>query len=92
MAQTTQSNFLIAVDAGGTQLRAASFACGSTKPNKIRRIHTQAADTSPTERLIHLISTVWPDAGNVKVIALAVPGAVNPHEGIIYTSPRHWLD
>ena len=76
----------IAVDAGGTQLRAACYPAGSNTPVKIRRIPTRSDDTSTTERLLHLIETIWPEDGGVAGIALAVPGAVNPFEGVVYTS------
>ena len=80
--------FFIAVDAGGTYLRAACFSSDSIEPIQIKRIPTRDDKSLPTERLITLISNVWPTGRSVSSIALAVPGAVNPHEGIIYTTPN----
>jgi glucokinase len=94
MMETSQNRFYIAVDAGGTQLRAACYLNETFEPIKVQRISTRDQETSPTERLIYLIGKVWPQNGDVLAIALAVPGAVNPHEGIVYTSPNipGWVD
>ena len=88
MAQSKLGNFYIAVDAGGTQLRAGCYPIDSTKPARIQRIATHVDGCSPTERLLELIEAVYPEQGEVCSIALAVTGAVNPHEGFVYTAPN----
>lgn len=78
----------IAVDIGGTQIRAASFLSDSLKPSKIDRISTQAPSTTPLERLATLIKSIWPTEDTVAAIGVAAPGPINPYEGIIYTAPN----
>lgn len=78
----------IAVDVGGTQLRVGVYPAGQTKPVKQKRIPTQAKNETPLERLIGLIADLWPDEGQVRAIGLAVPGWVNPEQGIIVLAPN----
>jgi len=84
----------IAVDAGGTQLRAACYPNIGSDPLISRRIPTQSLESRPVERLLSLIKSVWPEQGDVDAIGLAVPGAVNPYEGCVYVSPNipGWVD
>jgi glucokinase len=84
----------IAVDVGGTQMRAACYAPNSLTPIKFDRISTQVPHATPLERLVELIETVTPDGGDVAAIAVAVPGPTNPYQGIIYTAPNipGWLN
>jgi glucokinase len=87
------SHFL-AVDAGGTQLRAACYTRDDHSPIAIKKIATHAGETQPTERLLGLIESVWPKTESVTAIGLAVPGAVNPFDGIVYISPniKGWVN
>jgi glucokinase len=78
----------IAVDIGGTQLRAAVCQKGETHPVKQKRIPTQGPDASSLERLIGLIADVWPKEHSVVAIVAAAPGWVNPQLGVIYTAPN----
>jgi glucokinase len=78
----------IAVDIGGTQLRAALFAGGGTQPIVTRKISTQGENQAPVERLMGLIASVWPQEDQVKGIGLAAPGPTNGRAGIIYRAPN----
>jgi glucokinase len=78
----------IAVDVGGTQLRAACFAGGSLIPHKLNKISTQAPGATAVERLIEVIASVWPEGAEVSAIGVAAPGPLNPFKGIIYTAPN----
>lgn len=78
----------IAIDVGGTQLRAACYPSDSVIPLKLNKITTQSSDATPLERLTALISSIWPDGQEVAAIGLAVPGPTNPYQGIIYTAPN----
>ena len=84
----------IAVDVGGTQLRAASYLPNSLTPIKLEIIPTQGSDGPPLDRLKKLITTVIPDNESVSAIGVAAPGPVNPYKGIIYTAPNipGWKD
>ncbi|MBN1372524.1 MAG: ROK family protein [Anaerolineaceae bacterium] len=78
----------IAVDVGGTQLRAACYPKGETKPLLQKRTSTHGKDGSPVDRLLDLIATVWPDHATVKTIGVAVPGPTNHKQGILYRAPN----
>ncbi len=78
----------IAVDAGGTQLRAAICPSDGASPPQISRIPTQDGDSTPLERLYQLLDSVWPVAEPVAAIAVAVPGPTDPYAGIIFTAPN----
>lgn len=80
--------YFIAVDVGGTQLRAACYPENSHTPEKIQKISTRSEDATVTERLIKLIERVMPDQGLLAAIGLAIPGAVNPFDGIVYIAPN----
>lgn len=84
-------NYSIAVDIGGTQMRAACYSEESQSPHQIQRIATQGGKT-PLERLLELLHTVWPADGPVTGIGLAAPGPVDPYEGVILKAPniRGW--
>jgi glucokinase len=78
----------IAVDVGGTHMRAACYPSGSQVPQKIEKIATKVLHASPLERLVEVISSVIPEEGGVEAIAVALPGPTNPYKGIIYTAPN----
>ena len=78
----------IAVDIGGTQLRAAVYPAGETKPLIVKRIPTKSKDLPVVENLLDLIASAWPVEGTVKGIGLAAPGPTNPRLGIIYNAPN----
>jgi glucokinase len=78
----------IAVDVGGTQIRVAVYPKGEIRPSKQKRIPTQAGNETPLERLICLITELWPADDPVRAIGLAVPGWVSPQQGMIYQAPN----
>ena len=78
----------IAVDIGGTRMRAASYTTESLTPIKINRIKTRKKKALPQERLEKLIASVWPDNHDVDGIGIAVPGPVNTEFGILETAPN----
>ena len=78
----------IAVDIGGTQLRAAVFPDGETKPSFSKRIPTRSKDQSAVDRLLDLLAACWPSEGTVKGIGLAAPGPTNTRLGVIYSAPN----
>jgi glucokinase len=78
----------IAIDIGGTHLRAACYPKDGRDPIKINRISTRAPNETPMERLISLVKSIWPADQEVEAIGVAAPGPINPYEGIIYTAPN----
>ena len=84
----------IAIDIGGTQLRAALYPEEGINPLAIKIIPTHAGDERPEERLIELIGEIWPQEGTVERIGIAVPGPVDPNTGLIYKAGnvRGWTN
>jgi glucokinase len=78
----------IAVDVGGTQIRAACYRPDTILPLKLNRISTQGHDATPLERLMTLITSIWPEEEEVAAIGIAAPGPINPFKGMIYTAPN----
>lgn len=81
-------DYYIAVDIGGTQLRAALYPEGEQKAVSQKRIPTQTKDQSPVDRLLELIKNIMPSQGKVKAIGMAAPGPINPKTGILYAAPN----
>jgi glucokinase len=84
----------IAVDIGGTQLRAALYPEQGIEPINWQIIPTHADGENPEDRLLELVSSVWPNQGSVKKIGVGVAGPVNPKTGFVYNAPniRGWID
>ncbi|MFH1634225.1 MAG: ROK family protein [Chloroflexota bacterium] len=78
----------IAIDIGGTRMRAASYSPTSLTPIKINRIPSRVPGTTPQERLLGLIASVWPDDEEIEAIGVASAGPVDHKAGIVITSPN----
>lgn len=84
----------VAVDIGGTQIRAACYSGNSQTPSKLSRVSTQHPFLSPLQRLYELIESVWPEEEAVSGIGIAAPGPIDPYRGMIYAAPNipGWYD
>lgn len=80
---------IIAVDIGGTHMRAASYAPDKLKPIKLKKIATLASEPGGLERLIHVIEEVWPNGNSVDAIGLGSPGPLDPHTGYLLAPPNN---
>lgn len=78
----------IAVDIGGTQLRAALYDRETNIPKQIARLPTQGDQEAPLERLLRLIGSIWPRNERVAAIGLAAPGPIDPYSGILFAAPN----
>jgi glucokinase len=85
---------IIAVDIGGTQIRAAAYPKSHIHPSVLDRIATQDEHATPVERLIQLIESIWPADESVTAIGIAAPGPLDPYDGIIIAAPNiaGWSD
>jgi len=81
-------NTYIAVDIGGTHIRAASFEEENPKPLAHQRIRSHAREPGIFDRLVATITDVWPKDDPVIAIGIAAPGPVDPRAGTILTSPN----
>jgi glucokinase len=81
-------SYLIAVDVGGTQMRAACYRSGSTTPVNLQRIPTQGGGRTPQENLLAVIQSVIPADGLVSAIGVASPGPIDLERNLIITAPN----
>ncbi len=79
---------IIAVDIGGTHLRAAAYESEDTQPTDYQRVRTHANEPGVYERLVRVIESVWPKDGTVDAIGVASPGPLDPHSGYILATPN----
>jgi glucokinase len=80
-------SIIIAVDLGGTQIRAAAYRRGSLEPVDIRRTPTCGVGAA-FERMCTLIQSIWPEHEFVEKIIVASPGPQNPETGVIFSAPN----
>jgi glucokinase len=80
---------IIAVDIGGTHMRAASYAPDKSKPIKQKKIRTLASEPGGLERLTRVIEDVWPNDNSVDAIGLGSPGPLDPHTGYLLAPPNN---
>lgn len=78
----------IALDIGGTQLRAALYPEEGLEPIARESIATHQGDEKPEYRLLELIESIWPAQGKVKCIAGGVASPVDPKSGVVYHAPN----
>ncbi len=78
----------IAVDLGGTQIRAGLFRSGSLHPEKLERLPTHSPGEQPLLRLISAIQAVFPAGDRVQSIGVAAPGPLDAYSGTIFTAPN----
>ncbi len=85
---------IIAVDIGGTQLRAAAYKQNQIQPLAQKQVKTKASEPNTFGRLVNLIEDIWPKNEKVDAIGVSSPGPVDPHTGIIMFTPniKEWRD
>jgi len=84
----------IAIDVGGTQLRAALYPEEGLTPITQKSIATHQGGQPPEDLLLGLIESIWPKDDTVKCIAAGVAGPLDPKIGVIYHAPNisGWVD
>lgn len=87
-------NVYIAVDIGGTQIRAAVYPESGLEPLRREYILTQGLNQTAIERMIGLIASVWHGDEVVKAIGVSSPGPLDPYLGVIVAAPNMpgWID
>ncbi len=80
---------IVAVDIGGTQMRAASYTSEKLKPIKQKKIATLASEPGGLNRLTQVIEEVWPNGDQVEAIGLGSPGPLDPHTGYLLAPPNN---
>ena len=86
--------YVIAIDIGGTQMRAAVYAPESQSPVQHKRIQSHAPGEKVFDRLVGLVESVWPMDRTVEAISVSAPGPLDPHTGVVMTTPniKEWRD
>lgn len=82
-------SLIVAVDIGGTQMRAACYTHEKLKPIKQKKIPTLASKPGGLERLKSVIEDVWPQTEAVAAIGLGSPGPLDPHSGYLLAPPNN---
>ncbi|HVN15375.1 MAG TPA: ROK family protein [Anaerolineales bacterium] len=87
-------SLIVAVDIGGTHIRAATYEPNSTSPTHHQRNKSKALEPGVFDRLVQTIEAVWPKKDEVAGIGLASPGPLDPHQGVILSTPNipEWKD
>ncbi len=85
---------ILAVDIGGTHMRAACFSDDTEIPSHINRVKAQQGKNPRFLKLQQLIESVWPDDGNIDWISVAAPGPLDSSRGILIAPPNipEWHD
>lgn len=85
---------IVAVDVGGTHLRAALYEPENTKPISHERVETRNGEPGVYKRLEAVVESVWPKDGKVDAIGVASPGPLDPHTGYILKTPNitEWVN
>jgi len=78
----------IAIDIGASRMRAGSYTTKSCEPIQYNQIPTRSEGMPIEDRLVNLIESVWPEDYEVKSIAAACPGPLDPINGIIVEPPN----
>lgn len=79
---------IIAVDIGGTHLRAALYEPGNPHPIVHERVETLTGQPGVYDRMQGVIRSIWPANGNVMAIGVASPGPLDPHTGYVLKTPN----
>ncbi len=83
----------VAVDIGGTHIRAAVYEPNNLTPIAHKRSRTKASEIGVFDRLVQTIESVWPNE-KVEAIGIASPGPLDPHTGVILDTPNipEWVE
>ncbi len=80
-------SLVVAVDIGGTQIRAAVYEPNNPSPLNLKRVRSFALQPGVFDRLVKAIESVWP-AEPVAAIGFSSPGPLDPYKGIILATPN----
>jgi len=69
-------------------MRAGSYTTKSSEPIQYNQIPTRSEGMPIEDRLVNLIESIWPEDYEVKSIAAACPGPLDPINGIIVEPPN----
>jgi glucokinase len=83
------SSYFIAVDLGGTQIRAARYSADGEMEARYAVETLASAGFDPVlGRVMTAVHDVWPARGEVAAVGLGVPGPINFREGLLRFAPN----
>ena len=84
----------VAVDIGGTHIRAAAYEADNTTPLTHERTRSHAREPGTFDRLVKAIEAAWPDGREIKAIGMASPGPLDPKTGVVLATPNipEWVN
>ncbi len=84
----------VAVDIGGTHIRAAAYESDNLTPLTHKRTRSYAKEPGTFDRLVHAIESAWPKDRSVQAIGMASPGPLDPQAGVVLATPNipEWVD
>jgi glucokinase len=80
-------SIIVAVDIGGTHIRAAAYEPNSITPLAHKRTRSRANEPGVFDRLVKAVEAVW-QPGRVDAIGIASPGPLDPYTGTILDTPN----
>lgn len=78
--------YVIAIDVGGTHMRAAAYAPDSQIPLKHQRTKSHAPGEKIFDRMAALVEAIWP--GEVDAIGVSSPGPLDSRTGVVMATPN----
>ena len=84
----------VAVDIGGTHIRAAAYESDNINPLTHRRTRSHGKEPGTFDRLVKTIESAWPKDRTVEAIGMASPGPLDPKTGVVIATPNipEWVD
>ncbi len=81
-------SIFVAVDIGGTHIRAAAYEENNPKPLTHQRARSLARQPGTFDRLVKTIEAAWPHNQPVAAIGMASPGPLDPQAGVVLATPN----
>ena len=84
----------VAVDIGGTHIRAAAYESDNITPLTHKRTRSHAKEPGTFDRLVQVIESAWPRDRSVEAIGMASPGPLDPLTGVVLATPNipEWIN
>jgi glucokinase len=81
-------SLVVAVDIGGTQIRAAVYEPNNLSALNLKRVRSLALQAGVFDRLVKAIESVWPADRPVAAVGFSSPGPLDPYKGVVLSTPN----
>ena len=83
------TDWIVAIDLGGTQLRAALCTPDGVIHQRVRKkTRAKRGTEAVLDRISQVAEQVWPTKGKVRAMSISAPGPLDPFKGIVLESPN----